>query len=917
MTQQLLRLSSKNGGSANHSNKTSRLSHQVTSLLTILDAFGSCKTPSNSSASQHGRYLELYFHSTPPGSRRTSSEGKLTGAKVLTFGLNKSRLTHLEKDERSFHVFYQLLAGAKPDEREELDLEGPDAYALLASSGCYRLPGGPFSDDSLQFDELRIAMANLGFKAKHLKSIFSVLVTLLLLGNIRFENGPNAGSVMDEPAQVTEDTRAILEQVASRLGVSAEALEQGLVNENRWIRKEQCSSFLDTRGAAKQRDSLVKNLYAILFAFIVETANRKLAPLQSDEEDDNDLSGNTMIVQLDLPGYQSKTLAGTDNGRSSHGYEQTLVNSTGVNSVDEFASNVANEMLHSYMIRRVFDETVEGGLNSAIRADGIQVPRPLTMDNSACLEMLRGGVLQSQTSHLATRPLGLLGVLDDVGVSVDPDTTHEPVTRQDADLLATMTRVCGVHASFVANPLASTTRTPLTGGNTRRHAFGINHYAGSCNYDIAHFVEKNADIIDSQLVSLLKTSRESFVAKLVAGPSISAETHPLDRHTVVQAQVSVCPFREPALSETSTLESTRAHPLTTQMNSTMSDILSSLDRAGLWHVMCIRPNDAGHPNSIDKRRVKHQIRTMLIPDTIKSKQIEYVASQDKLDFCNAHGLRFDYEDPDSIDQAVDRFASEHAWSRPQDYAIGSNRVWFGDAAWTDVDASLRMLEGDVEELETLSPFSESPQKSSPYGMASGAASLDAESFMDASKGYGGFESRENLIMGKQPTDAWNSEQKLDTHHQHLVPTLDGGSYADEKASINEKNLSNGGNEAVDMIVHEKGHKTALESIPTTRSRRWWVRITWLFTWWIPSFLLAKVGRMKRPDIRMAWREKFTICSMIALLCGVVIFYIVGVGQLLCPDMDKAWNTSQLGENAKPSSYYSAIHGYVYDVSFVH
>jgi chitin synthase len=121
-------------------------------------------------------------------------------------------------------------------------------------------------------------------------------------------------------------------------------------------------------------------------------------------------------------------------------------------------------------------------------------------------------------------------------------------------------------------------------------------------------------------------------------------------------------------------------------------------------------------------------------------------------------------------------------------------------------------------------------------------------------------------------------------------------------------------ETGDMIVREKLNTQATEFIPTTRARRWWLRITWFFTWWIPSFLLVKLGKMKRQDIRMAWREKVAIFMMIFGLCGIVIFYIVIFGRLLCPDSDKAWNTSELATHAGDNDYYAAIAGKVYDVS---
>jgi chitin synthase len=891
--------------------KDNRLPNQIRSLLTILDAFGACKTASNSSASQHGRYLELNFSSSGEG-RRSRSDGRLIGGKVLTFGLNKTRMTKLERDERTFHVFYQLLAGAQPDEREELQLEGPDGYELLASSGCYRLPGGPFSDDSLQFDELRIAMANLGFKAKHLKSIFNILVTLLLLGNIEFEDGPMTGVVMDESATISHESRIILEQVAWRLGVPAEELEQGLTNETRYIRKELCSSFLDAAGAGRQRDTLVKDLYAILFAFVVETANRKIAPPDFEDEQEG-IEGITTIVQMDLPGYQSKTSMGSGEGKAqSH---QPLVNTTGVNSVDEFAINFSNELLHSYLTRRTFEDQVQGGLNSATVSDGIALPRVMTMDNSACVEMLRGGIIQPRTTRLASKPTGLLGVMDDAGVAIDPERGYNEITRQDEQLLADLTRACGVHASFVANPVtignaALGLRGSLTPQDGKRHSFGINHYAGPCTYDVSHFVEKNADIVDAQLVSMLRASNDSFIAKLVSGPSISAEGHPLDENTVVQAQVSVTPLREPTSSNGLSLENTKAYPLTTQLNATMTDLLGSLDGMSLWNVACIKPNDSGHPNSIDKRRVKNQIRSMLLPDMLVRKQVDYVASEDLLDFCYQHGLRYDVDDRNSIQSAVQRFAAEHGWTAGSDYAIGHQRLWLAYEAWRDVDLAMRAIEGEeaAEDVES-EPFG-SPQRT-PYGAANSVED-GIGSLAGTPRGRGGYdESRENLLLDKGEATRWNSGYKSGIDSPGVVPHLDQG-YPFEKTD-EEKGFTGREAAAADMIVHEKGHHAEVETLPTTKARRWWVRLTWTLTWWIPSFLLAKVGRMKRPDVRMAWREKFAICLMIFLLCGIIIFYIIVFGQLLCPNMNKAWNTSQLTEHGDASSYYAAIHGYVYDV----
>ena len=164
LVNQILRLST-------HSKKEAKLADQIKSLTTLLDSFGNAKTLINPNASRHGRYLELHFN----------DRGRIQAAKVLTFGLDKSRLSRLTFEERTYHIFYQFLAGATPEERDRYGLEDVSDYALLASSGCYRLPSGPFSDDGIAMDDLRAAMKSLGFKPKHLSSIFSLLVAILLL----------------------------------------------------------------------------------------------------------------------------------------------------------------------------------------------------------------------------------------------------------------------------------------------------------------------------------------------------------------------------------------------------------------------------------------------------------------------------------------------------------------------------------------------------------------------------------------------------------------------------------------------------------------------------------------------------------------------------------------------------------------
>ena len=243
---------------SSRSKRETKVADQIKALSTLLDSFGNAKTLLNPNASRHGRYLELHFN----------DRGRIASAKVLAYGLDKSRLIRLAHEERTYHIFYQLLAGATSEERDRLNIEDASDYALLASSGCYRLPGGPFSDDASGMDELRAAMRTLGFKAKHVNSIFNLLMAILLLGNIEFVEGVSR----EDTAHVVNTL--VLDQIARLLGVSPEDLAQAMTIKTSYVRKELYTVLLSPEQSAIQRDQLVRDLYAILFAFVNFVSNQ-------------------------------------------------------------------------------------------------------------------------------------------------------------------------------------------------------------------------------------------------------------------------------------------------------------------------------------------------------------------------------------------------------------------------------------------------------------------------------------------------------------------------------------------------------------------------------------------------------------------------------------------------------------------
>lgn len=114
--------------------------------------------------------------------------------------------------------------------------------------------------------------------------------------------------------------------------------------------------------------------------------------------------------------------------------------------------------------------------------------------------------------------------------------------------------------------------------------------------------------------------------------------------------------------------------------------------------------------------------------------------------------------------------------------------------------------------------------------------------------------------------------------------------------------------------HQVQPQEVVEEVPITRIRQWWARFVWLCTWWIPSFALKYIGNMKREDVRMAWREKVTLCLLIFLFSASIIFFIVGLGPIICPGTSELYGAGDVSVHQTINNYWISIRGKVYDMT---
>ncbi|XP_059797746.1 unconventional myosin-VI isoform X2 [Balaenoptera ricei] len=433
----------------------------------LLEAFGNAKTVRNNNSSRFGKFVEIHFN----------EKSSVVGGFVSHYLLEKSRICVQGKEERNYHIFYRLCAGASEDTRERLHLSSPDNFRYL-NRGCTRyfanketdkhilqnrkspeyLKAGslkdPLLDDHGDFIRMCTAMKKIGLDDEEKLDLFRVVAGVLHLGNIDFEE---AGSTSGGCNLKNKSTQS-LEYCAELLGLDQDDLRVSLTT------RVMLTTAGGTKGtvikvplkveqANNARDALAKTVYSHLFDHVVNRVNQCF-PFETS---------SYFIGVLDIAGFEY--------------FER--------NSFEQFCINYCNEKLQQFFNERILKEEQE-----LYQKEGLGVNEVHYVDNQDCIDLIE--------AKLA----GILDILDEENRLPQPSDQHFT------------SEVHQKHKDHFRLSIPRKSKLAVHRNIRDDEGFIIRHFAGAVCYETTQFVEKNNDALHMSLESLICESRDKFVREL-------------------------------------------------------------------------------------------------------------------------------------------------------------------------------------------------------------------------------------------------------------------------------------------------------------------------------------------------------------------------------------------------------------------
>ncbi|KAM4598461.1 myosin heavy chain, fast skeletal muscle-like [Polymixia lowei] len=321
------------------------LEDQIISANPLLEAFGNAKTVRNDNSSRFGKFIRIHFGTT----------GKLASADIETYLLEKSRVTFQLSDERSYHIFYQIMTGHKPELIEMLLITTNPYDFPMISQGQITVSS---IDDKEELVATDTAIDILGFSTEEKGSIYKLTGAVMHYGNMKFKQ-------KQREEQAESDGTEVADKVAFLMGLNSADLVKGLCYPRVKVGNEYVTKGQTVPQVTNAVGALAKSVYEKMFLWMVIRINEMLDTKQPRQ---------FFIGVLDIAGFEIFDY----------------------NSMEQLCINFTNEKLQQFFNHHMFVLEQEEYKKEGIDWEFID----FGMDLAACIELIE-------------KPMGIFSILEE------------------------------------------------------------------------------------------------------------------------------------------------------------------------------------------------------------------------------------------------------------------------------------------------------------------------------------------------------------------------------------------------------------------------------------------------------------------------------------------------------------------------
>merc|ERR1712158_31274 len=306
------------------------------------------KTVRNDNSSRFGKFIRIHFNAS----------GKLSGADMVVYLLEKSRLTYQQPLERCYHAFYNIMSDFVPDLKEKCILTNEILDYWYVSQGKLTVPS---IDDKEDMQFAHEAFVALGFTQQEKYDVYKNTATMMHMGNMTKDFVPVG---KEEQADVKDEANC--QKVAELAGIDCEWMVTYFCKPKLKVGTEWVSKGQTCDGASSSVGGIGRSIYERVFTFIMNKCNETLF--------DPTMKKVQYIGCLDIAGFEIFDY---------NGFEQICIN---------FANEKLQQFFNQHMFVLEQEEYVREGLEWANVDFG--------MDLQKCITMFE-------------KPMGLLAILEE------------------------------------------------------------------------------------------------------------------------------------------------------------------------------------------------------------------------------------------------------------------------------------------------------------------------------------------------------------------------------------------------------------------------------------------------------------------------------------------------------------------------